>query len=132
MFRLSAFYTYFVKIFCVITFFFSPLLRADPWGKDADLVHRPSCIQATPPSLLARLGITAIRFHQKVISPADGPRSHYLPSSSQYTLEAMQKYGFLKGFAMGCDRLMRENNEDWVYRKTKNTAGQVMKWDPVP
>ena len=74
----------------------------------------------------------AIRFHQEVISPADGPRSHFIPSSSQYTLESMRKYGFLQGFTMGCDRLMRENDDPWVYRKTRDSAGREMKWDPVP
>jgi hypothetical protein len=116
----------------IMIFFFSPLL-ADPWGKDADLVHPPSPIcQPAPSSPLARWGIRAIRFHQEVISPADGPRSHYIPSSSQYTLDAMRKYGFFQGFTMGCDRLMRENNEEWVYRKTRDGAGRTMKWDPVP
>jgi hypothetical protein len=52
-------------------------------------------------------------------------------SSSQYTLDAMKKYGFLKGFTMGCDRLMRENDDPWVYRKTVDSIGHPMKWDPV-
>lgn len=108
-------------------------LSAEPWGKDADLVS-PSCPPATPPrhSLVAKLGIQAIRFHQEVISPADGPRSHFIPSSSQYTLDAMKKYGFIQGFAMGCDRLMRENDDPWVYRKILDPSGREMKWDPVP
>ena len=72
-----------------------------------------------------------IQFHQDVISPADGPRSHFFPSSSQYTLEAMRKYGFYKGFLMGCDRLQRENNQDWVYRKGVDGRGVEIKLDPV-
>jgi len=109
------------------------LAAADPWGKDADLArYSPPTCQREHSSLIARLGIKAIRFHQEVISPADGPRSHFIPSSSQYTLEAMKKHGFFKGFSMGCDRLMRENNDEWVYRKTLDGAGHVMKWDPVP
>ena len=112
-------------------------LSADPWGKDADLVNfkikhcETECIKKSP-SLVTQIGIRAIKFHQDVISPADGPRSHYIPSSSQYTLEAMQKYGFFQGFTMGCDRLMRENDEEWVYRKTVDPAGCKMKLDPVP
>lgn len=107
-------------------------LYADPWGKDADLVN-PTCSAPAcqNPSLLARFGMQAIKFHQDVISPADGPRSHYIPSSSQYTLEAMRKYGFFTGVSMGCDRLMRENNEKWVYRKVLDGSGREMKWDPV-
>lgn len=107
-------------------------LAADPWGKDADLARPVLNAPAAPPaSLLAQWGMQAIRFHQTVISPADGPRSHYIPSSSQYTWEAMRQHGFLKGFIMGCDRLMRENDEEWVYRKTCDGAGRPIKWDPV-
>ena len=119
--------------FLIGTFLCFLSLEADPWGKDADLVCcSPASTQICPPSLLARWGVKAIRFHQEVISPADGPRSNYIPSSSQYTLEAMRKYGFFIGFTMGCDRLMRENEEEWVYRKTRDGAGRPMKWDPVP
>jgi hypothetical protein len=113
--------------------FFLSFVQADPWGKDADLVYS---IQNPPPSrarsILSQMGITAIRFHQNIISPADGPRSHFIPSSSQYTLEAMLKYGFFQGYIMGCDRLMRESNEKWVYRTTYDGAKREMKWDPVP
>ena len=125
-----------MRPFFLMLFFYmltSMFLMANPWGKDADLV-RPPCAAtpSCPPSTLTKWGIQAIRFHQDVISPADGPRSHFIPSSSQYTLEAMQKYGFFKGFTMGCDRLMRENEEAWVYRKTRDATGREMKWDPVP
>lgn len=109
------------------------MLSADPWGKDADLAQCPIvCAEESSSSWLAQLGVHAIRFHQVVISPADGPRSHFIPSSSQYTLEAMKRYGFLQGVAMGCDRLLRENDDPWVYRKTLDPAGHVMKWNPVP
>ncbi|CUI15967.1 conserved putative secreted protein [Candidatus Protochlamydia naegleriophila] len=109
-------------------------LFSNPWGKDADLAVRTvqTYQPPEPPSLLARLGVMAIRFHQEVISPADGPRSHFIPSSSQYTLEAMKKYGFFKGYTMGCDRLMREDSEEWVYRTIYDAGGRKMKWDPVP
>lgn len=116
--------------------FASSFLFADPWGKDADLAgiqQQHVYMECTKkPSLLAQVGIQAIRFHQVVISPADGPRSHFIPSSSQYALEAMSKYGFFTGVMMGCDRLMRENSDPWVYRKVTDPSGRIMKWDPVP
>jgi uncharacterized protein len=118
----------------ILCFLLSPfVLFANPWGKDADLAAPPPKIAcpSSSPSILTRAGIKLIRFHQTVISPADGPRSHFIPSSSQYTLDAMKKYGFLKGFTMGCDRLMRENDDPWVYRKTVDSIGHPMKWDPV-
>lgn len=113
-------------------------LFADPWGKDADLVRRPVssvCLEhpekcRTP--LLGKFAEVMIGFHQNVISPADGPRSNFIPSSSQYTLDAMRKYGFFQGFGMGCDRLMRENKDPWVYRITLDGAGYPIKYDPVP
>lgn len=111
------------------------LLGADPWGKDADLAHKrplPSASKETCQTpLLGIIGEKVIRFHQEVLSPADGPRSHFIPSSSQYMLDAMRKYGFFKGFSMGCDRLMRENSDQWVYPTTRDHAGNIMKWDPV-
>ena len=72
-----------------------------------------------------------IGFHQQVISPADGPRSYHKPSSSQYTLDAMRKYGFFWGFLMGCDRLMRENDDPWIYDVVTDADGDTFKWDPV-
>jgi len=106
-----------------------------PWGQDADLVH---WIVATPGSERCRTPLFGwvaewgIAFHQKVISPADGPRSHFIPSSSQYTLDAMRKHGFFHGFFLGCDRLMRENNDPWIYRRVSDKSGRVMKFDPTP
>lgn len=103
-------------------------LFANPWGKDADLVYSPL---PSPKPTYTTLAEKLIRFHQEVISPADGPRSHFIPSSSQYTLDAIRRYGFVEGFLRGCDRLQRENNEPWVYRKTLDGSGREMKWDPI-
>jgi hypothetical protein len=43
----------------------------------------------------------------------------------------MRKYGYFKGFTLGCDRLLRENNDEWVYRKVIDQHGFSMKSDPV-
>ena len=112
-----------------------PLLIAacgyfQPWGPDGSLEHA----QKKPTGMHRNFGVKVaeqmILFHQNVISPVDGPRSHFRPTSSRYTLVAMQRYGFLKGFVMGCDRLMRENKEEWVYRKA--TFDNIeFKWDPT-
>ncbi len=118
----------------LITLFCTDGLQADPWGKDADLSCKTSTVggeETCKTLLLGPLGEQLISFHQNVISPADGPRSHYIPSSSQYTKESMRKYGFFLGFFLGCDRLMRENADQWVYKTTFNPAGEVLKWDPV-
>ncbi len=102
-----------------------------PWGKDADLKYSPPQRIQTPPkrSLAVRTAEHIIRFHQNVLSPVDGPRSHFRPSSSSYMMLSMQKHGFIDGFFMGCDRLMRENSDDWVYRKIEEN-GKLIKYDP--
>ncbi len=104
----------------------------EPWGTDADLKYPTEQTPQTPAkySLPVRTAISIIHFHQNVLSPVDGPRSHFRPSSSSYMLQAMQKHGFIKGFFLGCDRLIRENNDDWVYRKIEEN-GKLFKHDPV-
>ncbi len=123
-------------LFLLIMFLVRSPLHADPWGKDSDLARQEQ--QACPPPkntcktpLFGTFAELMIRFHQKVVSPIDGPRSHFIPSSSQYTLDAMRKYGFFIGLTKGCDRLMRENKEEWVYGWTVDGAGNPIKYDPV-
>lgn len=104
----------------------------EPWGKDADLSYtkHASTEKHIPLSPLGHLMEGVIRFHQTVISPVDGPRSHFKPSSSSYMLQAIRRHGFFKGYIMGCDRLLRENDDGWVYRTTL-IDGQLWKTDPV-
>lgn len=102
----------------------------EPWGKDAGLKAPKEEPAPHKASIATRVADAIIRFHQEVISPVDGPRSHYRPTSSQYMHLAMHRYGFLKGFIMGCDRLLRENDEDWVYR-TIQIDGKIYKYDPA-
>lgn len=101
-----------------------------PWGADQELISPKVVTAKAPIRLSQKVGASMIKFFQNHISPIDGPRSSYYPTSSQYALEAIQKYGFLKGVAMGCDRLMRENHEEWVY-DTTNRHGIERKLDPV-
>ena len=102
----------------------------EPWGVDSDLSQSQPPIEETKSNLAIKMAEALIHFHQTIISPVDGPRSHYRPSSSQYMRLAMRRYGFLKGFVMGCDRLLRENDEEWVYRKIE-IDGKFFKYDPA-
>lgn len=103
-------------------------IASEPWGKDAKMVCKP---HSKPKRDHTFFGENLIWFHKKVISPADGPRSHHKPNSSKYTMDAMRKYGFVHGYLMGCDRLMRENEDPWIYKTTKDEKGETFKWDPV-
>ena len=101
----------------------------EPWGTHADL-HYPSPPTPPPSSFTLTVVAPIIRFHQQIISPVDGPRSHFRPSSSQYMLQAIQKHG-LYGVFLGFDRLLRENSDEWVYR-TITTPEGLIKYDPPP
>lgn len=50
-----------------------------------------------------------IRFYQKWISPLFPSCCRFYPTCSQYALEAVQKFGALKGCWMGFKRILRCN-----------------------
>lgn len=51
----------------------------------------------------------AIKFYQKKISPLFGPKCRYYPTCSQYALEAVERFGALKGSFLAVKRLLRCN-----------------------
>jgi putative component of membrane protein insertase Oxa1/YidC/SpoIIIJ protein YidD len=101
-----------------------------PWGRDADILEPKKMQTIEDLSIFTKVADKIIVFHQKVLSPVDGPRSHFRPTSSKYMQLAMKKYGFLRGYIMGCDRLLRENDDPWVYR-TIEIDGKLYKYDPA-
>ena len=64
--------------------------------------------------------LALIRVYQYAISPLLGRRCRFFPSCSEYTTEAVIKYGALKGARLGLKRLSRCH--PW------NSGG----FDPVP
>ncbi|MBQ3115923.1 MAG: membrane protein insertion efficiency factor YidD [Clostridia bacterium] len=56
--------------------------------------------------MLKRLGVFLIKFYQKHISKGACP---FIPSCSQYTIEAILKHGFFKGCFLGMKRILRCN-----------------------
>jgi len=66
--------------------------------------------RSLPGRLLAPLTwllIALVRGYQKFISPGLPPSCRFAPSCSQYTLEALQRHGALKGAWLGVRRLVR-------------------------
>lgn len=51
--------------------------------------------------------INVIKFYRKYISPLKRPSCIYYPTCSEYTLEAIRKYGAIKGGFMGIKRILR-------------------------
>jgi putative membrane protein insertion efficiency factor len=54
---------------------------------------------------LKYLFIGIIRFYQKVISPLTPPTCRFYPTCSHYGLEAVQKYGAIKGGWLAINRI---------------------------
>ena len=51
--------------------------------------------------------LTTIRVYQRFISPVLSPACRFVPSCSQYTYEAIEKYGMAKGGWLGVRRILR-------------------------
>lgn len=57
--------------------------------------------------MLKRVFIFIIRFYQKVISPLKPPSCRFYPTCSQYGLEAVQRFGALKGGYLAIRRILK-------------------------
>jgi putative membrane protein insertion efficiency factor len=58
-------------------------------------------------SILKKIFIFLIKLYRQYISPFLGNNCRYYPSCSAYTIEALEKYGALKGGYMGLKRILR-------------------------
>lgn len=57
--------------------------------------------------LFTTLLILPIRFYRAAISPMFPPACRYVPTCSQYAIEAITKYGPLKGLWLAVKRILR-------------------------
>jgi putative membrane protein insertion efficiency factor len=56
---------------------------------------------------MKKLALWLIRWYQMTISQVTPSACRYLPTCSQYTYEAISKYGIFKGIWMGVKRIAR-------------------------
>ena len=56
---------------------------------------------------MKRVMLALIRFYRGAISPYLPPCCRFTPTCSQYAMEAIQKYGALKGGYMAMRRILR-------------------------
>ena len=57
-------------------------------------------------NIFTKLLIKLIKIYKYIISPLIGPSCRYLPSCSEYSIEALKTYGFIKGFSLSLKRIM--------------------------
>jgi hypothetical protein len=67
-----------------------------------------------------KVALQLIKLYQSTISQVVPPSCRFMPTCSQYTFEAIEKYGFFKGTWLGARRIIRCN--------PFNPGG----YDPVP
>jgi putative membrane protein insertion efficiency factor len=60
-------------------------------------------------ALARRIATAPIRVYQLVISPALPARCKYYPTCSQYAVQAIQRFGILRGLVLAAWRLLRCN-----------------------
>ena len=72
---------------------------------------------------MKRALLKAIRFYQTAVSPLFPPRCRFIPTCSQYALEAVEKYGAWKGGWLALRRVLRCN----PFHRQKS-----IQYDPVP
>lgn len=58
---------------------------------------------------MKKLFLFIIKFYKKYISPMKSTKCPYIPSCSEYGMEAIEKYGALKGGALALWRIIRCN-----------------------
>lgn len=68
--------------------------------------------------------IAPIRFYRYAISPWLPPSCRFVPTCSQYAIEALQVHGPLKGLYLALRRLLRCHPITWL--------GGGQGYDPVP
>lgn len=78
-----------------------------------------------------QLSTMMIDWYKAHIAPLNILGCDYYPSCSQYTKQAIQKHGFIKGWLLGCDRLLRCNSDHWIYPQIQ-VDGEIKKYNPVP
>ncbi len=71
---------------------------------------------------MKRILIALVRFYRKYVSPMRQPCCRFTPTCSQYALEALEKYGALKGSWLAIKRILRCNPFNRHYDP----------YDPVP
>ena len=105
---------FFIIIFIMLSYFncyaqkqagLAFIIRSNPMHvqKKTRGVHK----NFTETSEIKLFGMCLIRFYQLFISTQDMPVCNFTPSCSQFGMQSIRKYGFLRGLILASDRLQR-------------------------
>jgi len=73
----------------------------------------------------------ALKFFQKTVSRADGRRCMMYPSCSHYSSQAFKKHGFIRGWVMTSDRLLRCGRDEKHIAEQIIIDNKVYVFDPL-
>ena len=59
--------------------------------------------------MLAKLAVNLVLFYRYFISPLTPPRCRFIPTCSEYAIQAIHEHGFLLGTAKSVYRILRCN-----------------------
>ena len=57
-------------------------------------------------NIFSKVFIKIIKFYQYIISPYLGNNCRYLPTCSEYFIDSIKEFGFLKGTFLGLKRIL--------------------------
>ncbi|MFH1860191.1 MAG: membrane protein insertion efficiency factor YidD [bacterium] len=101
----------FVLCYSMIVFAESPDIQTDwqPWDiKITPISQKQKALKYPTLFIIVKaLPLGAIIIYQRIISPQQGGVCNFTPSCSQFSLQAIKKYGISKGILMTSDRLQR-------------------------
>jgi len=90
-----------------------------------------------------RISLALLAAYKRWISPANSPGCRFLPSCSDYTAEAIARYGTLRGITLGVCRLLRCHpfskggydpvpiHDSCVHAHPSQTVTQEIKGQPI-
>lgn len=56
---------------------------------------------------MEKIAILMIKFYRLFISPLKPPTCRFMPTCSEYALQAIEKYGIIRGGSMAIRRILR-------------------------
>jgi putative membrane protein insertion efficiency factor len=75
------------------------------FGQDLIALHQMSSLKITWRAFVISPFILLIKIYRLVISPWIGPRCRYTPTCSRYAMDALRKYGIIKGLGKALKRI---------------------------
>ena len=57
-------------------------------------------------NIFSKIFIKIIKFYQYIISPYLGNNCRYIPTCSEYFIDSLKEFGFLKGSFLGLKRIL--------------------------